>query len=116
MKLPWKKIGLGLRKALRVSAEFDPRLEAINALVEGVEDAHAESAGATKLEKVEAYSDALIEADLAHLTPEEQEAFKAVRRRYIAAGVTMRNATAELQGATDDLRAAFDAVKAKQSV
>jgi hypothetical protein len=110
MKFPWKQIGSGLRQAIDLAGLFDPRVKALDTLIDEAEAAHGAAKGKAKLAQVETYSDAVFNSTLAKLSDEDKAAFKAIRRRYIAAGVSMRDAAAELQAATDALQTVIEAL------
>lgn len=106
MGWPWKKIAVGVKKAIGLGAVLGvPGLAAVDALIDNIEDALPDAPGEKKLATVEAVSDAILGSELVNLPADTQERIKILRREYINLGVTVRNAAARSMDVAEELAA-----------
>lgn len=119
MGVPWKKIGKGLLKGLKIGAgvaafvpgnPVSPWLEMIENLIDDAEEAMPDDPGSDKHAAVVAASDVLLKSKLAKLTPEQVANFQAARDKAIVAIVASKNAYAQAQDAAEAFKKAVDAL------
>lgn len=97
MGVPWKKIGKGLLKSIAVGAVFDPHMALLQGAIEAVERTTAGQAGTDKKATVDAISDAVLEAELFDLTPDQRAELRQVRGAWIDLYVALRNTKASIE-------------------
>lgn len=114
LKLPWKPIVSGLRKAIGIASELTDNkwVDRADDLIEGLEQRLPNEPGQHKAEAFDAGMTAFIESDLAGLPPELQIEAQAILGDYRDDYVALRNVKERFEHSFDRLQAFVAKVKA----